>query len=483
MRIPVSAGGWLIVIPEIILIVTAAVVLMLDAFARRTSDKASPWVALIGCLLGLAAVGFMWDRQLSGFGGMLVGDSFSALVKMVVLTAAALGILLSVDYIRREEFHQSEYYTLMLLSSVGMLLLVSSANLIMVFLSLEALSIALYIMTGFATGRQRSQEAGMKYFLLGSFSAAILIYGVAMIYGATGTIDLQAVATAIASPQALGNPILLAGAGLVLSGLAFKVAAVPFQMWTPDVYEGAPSPVTAFMSVATKAAAFAALTRILVFALGDLSGLWIAAVWAIAALTMIVGNVVAIAQDNIKRMLAYSSIAHAGYILVAVASFNQLGIQSIPFYLIAYVFINLGAWAVVISVTRKGEEAVGLTDYTGLFWRNPLLAGAMAVFMFALAGLPPTSGFTAKIFVFMAAVNGNLIGLLIVAVITTIISAYFYLRVTVIMFMQRRDDEPVVAVPFAVAVVIGIAAIATIWLFLFPESAQAFSEAVWRLAL
>lgn len=483
MKIPISAADWAIVLPEIILIVTAAVVLMLDAFVRQVSDKTSPWVALTGCLLGLTAAGFMWDRQLSGFGGMLVIDNFSVLVKMVVLSGAALGILLSVDYARREEFHQGEYYALMLLSSVGMLLLVSSANLIMVFLSLEALSIALYIMTGFATGRKRSQEAGMKYFLLGSFSAAILVYGIAMIYGATGTIDLQAVAVAVGSLQVLGNPILLAGAGLVLVGLAFKVAAVPFQMWTPDVYEGAPSPVTAFMSVATKAAAFAVLTRILVFALGGLSGLWIAAVWTIAALTMVIGNVVAIAQDNIKRILAYSSIAHAGYILVAVASYNQLGIQSIPFYLIAYAFMNLGAWAVVTSVTRKGDEAVGLADYTGLFWRNPLLAGAMAVFMFALAGLPPTSGFTAKLYVFMAAVDANLIGLLIIAVITTIISAYFYLRVTVIMFMQRRDDEPIVAVPFAVTVVIGIAAIATIWLFLFPESTQAFSEAVRRLAL
>lgn len=483
MTIPVSAADWIIIIPEIILVVTAAVVLMLDAFACRVSDKISPWVALTGCLAGLVTVGFMWDRQLSGFGGMLVGDSFSVLIKMVVLSAAALGILLSVNYTRREEFHQGEYYALMLLSSVGMLLLASSANLIMVFLSLEMLSIALYVMTGFATGRQRSQEAGMKYFLLGSFSAAILVYGAALVYAATGTVDLRAVAVALGSPGVIGNPILFAGAGLILVGLAFKVAAVPFQMWTPDVYEGAPLPVTAFMSVATKAAAFAALTRILVFALGDLSGLWAAAVWAIAALTMIAGNVVAIAQDNIKRMLAYSSIAHAGYILVAVASANRLGIQSIPFYLIAYAFMNLGAWAVVTAITRKGEEATGLRDYTGLFWRNPLLAGSMAVFMFALAGLPPTSGFTVKIYVFMAAVNANLIGLLIVAVSTTIISAYFYLRITVIMFMQRYEDEPAVVVPAAVAVVIGIAVFATIWLFLFPNSTQAFTESVWRLTL
>ncbi|MEN6520952.1 MAG: NADH-quinone oxidoreductase subunit N [Armatimonadota bacterium] len=483
MRIPVSAADWLVVIPEIILIVTAAVVLMLDAFTKRTSDKASPWIALIGCFAGLVAVGLMWGRHLSGFGGMVIADNFSELVKMVILTAAALSILLSVDYARREEFQQGEYYSLMLLSTVGMLLLASSANLIMVFLSLEMLSIALYVMTGFAIGRQRSQEAGMKYFLLGSFSAAILIYGVALIYGATGTVDMRAVASAIASRGMAGNPILLAGAGLVLVGLAFKVAAVPFQMWVPDVYEGAPSPVTAYMSVATKAAAFAALTRILVFTFSDLSSIWLAAIWMLAALTMIVGNVVAIAQDNIKRMLAYSSIAHAGYILVAVASANQLGIQSIPFYLSAYAFMNLGAWAVVTVVTKKGEEATGLHDYSGLFWRNPLLASSMAVFLFGLAGLPPTSGFTAKIYIFMAAVNANLIGLLIVAIITTIISVYFYLRITVIMFIERRESEPAVNVPVPVAIVIGIAVIATIWLFLFPNSTQAFTDAVWRLML
>ncbi|MEN6371041.1 MAG: NADH-quinone oxidoreductase subunit N [Armatimonadota bacterium] len=483
MRIPFSAADWVVVIPEIILIVTAAIILMLDAFAKRASDKASPWVALIGCIAGLVAVGFMWGRHLSGFGGMLIADNFSELVKMVILTAAALAILLSVDYARREEFQQGEYYSLMLLSTVGMLFLASSANLIMVFLSLEILSIALYIMAGFATGRQRSQEAGMKYFLLGSFSAAILIYGVALIYGATGTTDMRGVASVLASRGMPGNPILLAGAGLILVGLAFKVAAVPFQMWTPDVYEGAPSPVTAYMSVATKAAAFAALTRILVFTFSDLSGVWLAAIWAVAALTMIIGNVVAIAQDNIKRMLAYSSIAHAGYILVAVASANQFGIQSIPFYLIAYAFMNLGAWAVVTAVTKKGEEATGIHNYSGLFWRNPLLAGSMAVFMFALAGLPPTSGFTAKIYIFMAAVNAKLTGLLIVAIITTIISAYFYLRITVIMFMEKHESEPAVNVPVPVAIVIGIAVIATIWLFLFPNSTQAFTDAVWRLML
>ncbi|HOM70765.1 MAG TPA: NADH-quinone oxidoreductase subunit N [Armatimonadota bacterium] len=483
MTIPVSAADWIVINTELILVGTAMIVLLLDAFNRRISDRISPWITLVGVVGGLVSLGFLWGQEYTGFAGMLVIDSFSVLVKMAILFGTGLAVLLSVDYLRREELAQGEYYGLLLLSTVGMLLLTSSANLIMIFLSLEMLSIALYVLTGYARMRPRSQEAGMKYFLLGSFSAAILVYGVALIYGALGTVDLAGVAEALTAPGILSNPVLLAGAGLVLVGLGFKVAAVPFQMWTPDVYEGAPSPVTAFMSVSTKAAAFAALTRVLVFAFSDLSGVWMAVIWAIVALTMIFGNLVAIAQNNIKRMLAYSSIAHAGYILVAVASANQLGIQSIPFYLIAYTFMNIGAWAVVTVITRKGEEGVGLSDYTGLFWRNPLLAVSMGLFMFSLAGIPPTAGFTAKIYLFMAAVNANLIGLLIVAVVTTIISAYFYLRVTVIMFMHRPSEVSAVHVPIAAYVAIIIAVVATLWLFLFPNSTQAFTEAVWRMGL
>ncbi|MBI2844020.1 MAG: NADH-quinone oxidoreductase subunit N [Armatimonadetes bacterium] len=481
MRIPVDPSDWLILIPEFILLGTAIAILMIDAFAKAASDRSSPWISLAGTAGAIVAAVFLWGNPLSGFGGMIVNDDFGVLVSTAILTGTALAVLISVDYVRREELPAGEYYALILLSTIGMLLMVSSANLIMIFLSLEVLSIALYVLTGFARMRPRSQEAGMKYFLLGSFSAAILVYGVALIYGATGTVDLQSIADELISPGVLGNPVLLAGAGLVLVGLGFKVAAVPFQMWTPDVYEGAPSTVAAFMSIGSKAAAFAALVRVLIFAMGGLRPEWLAAVWVIAALTMTVGNLVAIAQDNIKRMLAYSSIAHAGYILVAVAAANRLGLQSIPFYLIAYAFMNLGAWAVVTAVTRKGEEAVGLSDYSGLFWSHPVLAGSMGLFMFALAGIPPTAGFTAKIYVFMAAVAADMIGLLIIAIVTTIISAYFYLRVTVIMFMERPAEPPVVTVPTPLAVAIAVAAAGTIWLFLFPGVTQSFTDTVARL--
>jgi NADH-quinone oxidoreductase subunit N len=479
----VSPRDWLMLTPEMILFGTAVIVLMLDAFLRKPKYRPTPWIALAGALASLAAAALLWNFHRAGFGGMIVVDNFSVLVKGAVLTGAALAILVSVDYVRREELPEGEYYALLLMSCIGMTLMASSANLIMVFLSLETLSIALYVMTGIARVRPKSQEAGMKYFLLGSFSAAILVYGVALIYGATGTVDLRLIADALAGHGVASNPLLLAGTGLVLVGLAFKVAVVPFQMWTPDVYEGAPSPVTAFMSVATKATAFAVLTRFLVFALHDLRPEWIAAIWVMAALTMVVGNVVAIAQSSIKRMLAYSSIAHAGYILAALAASNKIGTQSVAFYLIAYVFMNIGAWAVVTSVTKKGEGSVELSDYSGLFRSNPWLATAMALFMFSLAGLPPTAGFMAKIYIILAALSAKMIGLVAIIIFTSLISAYYYLRVTVLMFMERPEEPPSVKVPIPTAIAISIAAIATIGLFLFPTSVQAFAETVAKLLL
>ena len=470
-----SARDWLIVIPELILLVTAVAVMFIDAFARNRWGRFMPWKALSGVVLAMIAEGFLWNYRYVGFNGMLVNDNFAVIVNFAVLIGTGLSILMSVDYARREELPQGEYYALMLLSSLGMLLMTASANLIMVFLSLEVLSIALYVLTGIAGARRKSQEAGMKYFLLGSFSSAFFVYGAALIYGAAGTIDLRAIASA---PP---NTLLAAGAALVIVGLGFKVAVVPFQMWTPDVYEGAPSPITAYMSIGSKAAAFAALTRVLTVGFAGIEPVWVAAIWVIAVLTMIVGNVVAISQDSIKRMLAYSSIAHAGYIMVAIAAANDLGRQAIPFYLMTYAFMNLGAWAVVTAVTRKGEEATGLADYSGLFWSHPVLATAMALFMFALAGLPPTAGFTAKIFIFAAAYQAGMIGLVIIAVLTTIVSAYFYLRVTVMMFMHRPKDPPEVRVPVPTTIAIAIAGIATIWLLVFPETSGAFVASVARL--
>ncbi len=483
MRIPLD--NWLILIPELLLLIAAMKVLLIGAFTRGWMRRAIPWGSFAAVALVIVVEVLLWNRPTVAFNGMLVSDNFTILVNIAILIGTALAILLSVDYSRREELPQGEYYGLIMLSTLGMLLMAASSNLIMIFLSLEVLSIALYVLTCIARHRATSQEAGMKYFLLGSFASAFLVYGSALVYGATGSLSLPEIA------QAPANTLLYAGAALIIVGLGFKVAVVPFQMWTPDVYEGAPTSVTAFMSVGTKAAAFAALLRVLLIAFPTIQPVWVDAIWLIAVLTMIVGNVLAITQSSIKRLLAYSSIAHAGYILVAVTAANtlagktganELAIQSIPFYLITYAFMNIGAWAVVTAVTKKGDEATALDDYAGLFWNHPALATAMGLFMFALAGLPPTAGFTAKVFVFVGAYRAGMIGLVIAAVVTSIISAYYYLRVTVMMFMQRPKQSPVVSLTWPTATAIAISAAATIWLLIFPASTRSFDPSVANIA-
>ncbi len=481
MTIDIHASDWFILVPELILLATAMVLLLTDAFARKLSDKTAPWIALIGVLAVLVILGLMYGERRIGFAGMLIIDPFSVPIYYAILIGTSLSILISVYYVQREELPIGEYYALMLLSSIGMLLLVSSTNLIMIFLSLEMLSIALYVLSGIAKDRPRSQEAAMKYFLLGSFSAAILLFGSALIYGVTGTLDLRGIASAIADVGLAGDPLLLSGMGLVVVGLGFKVSVVPFQMWTPDVYEGAPSTVTTFMSIGSKAAAFAAITRVLIGAFSEANPGWSGPIWLVAVLTMIFGNVVALAQDNIKRLLAYSSIAQAGYILIAVHAANKLGVESIAFYLIAYALMNTGAWAVVTALTVRGEKGTELADYSGLFWNNPTLAGAMALFLIALAGLPLTAGFWSKFYVFVAAFQAGSIGLVIIAAITTVVSAYYYLRVTIIMFMERPKQTIELHIPTPLAIAILLAAVGTVWLFLFPETSRAFVDGVSRI--
>ncbi|HEX2922890.1 MAG TPA: NADH-quinone oxidoreductase subunit N, partial [Chloroflexota bacterium] len=404
-----------------------------------------------------------------GFYAMVVNDHFGLLMQGVILIGAILVVLLSMSYVRREELEQGEYYALILLAVVGMMFMAASADLIMIFLTLEVFSIALYILSAFARARPKSEEAGMKYLLLGSFSSAFLVYGIALIYGTTGTTNMLKVAGVLATPVVRGNALLLAGTGLLLIGLGFKVSAVPFQVWTPDVYEGAPISVSAFMSVGTKVAAFAAIVRVFIQMLPSIRVDWLPIVWALSALTMIVGNLIAIAQPGIKRMLAYSSIAHAGYVLVGIAAASRAGVAAVPFYMLAYAFMTLGAWMVVVLVARKGEIGVDLQDYSGLFWRNPGVAVAMGLFMFSLAGIPPTAGFTSKFTVFYAGVEQHLIGLVVIGVVTTLISIYYYLRVTVLMFMNRPEGEvEPIRVPASIVIALVIASLGTLALGVYP---------------
>jgi len=463
------------ILPELIVVFAAIVILLLDAV--RPARSQVPLVALSAAgLLGAAAPLLRaWSVPaadgLNALGGMVAVDRFAVFFRLLILAIALIGLLFSAHYLDRTGERRGEYYSLVLFATSGMMLLSSAADLIMVFLALEVLSLSLYVLTGFSRTRLASQEASLKYFLLGAFSTAFLLYGIAMAYGATGTTSIGGIADAL-SGQTGSLTLALFAAGLLTVGFAFKVAAVPFHMWTPDVYQGAPTPVTAFMAAGTKVAGFAALLRVANVALGPLAWELTLAIALIAVLTMFVGSIVAIAQDNVKRMLAYSSIAHAGFVLVGVAAANHEGITGAMFYLVAYAAMILGAFGVVMLVSRVGEQHTSLSSYRGLGRRSPLLAGLLAVFLLSLAGLPPTAGFLAKVFVFQAAVSAGLEWLVILAVTASVIAAFFYLRVLVLTYMQEpepeeADDRPAAAL--APGLAIGLAAAVTLILGVLPS--------------
>jgi NADH-quinone oxidoreductase subunit N len=375
---------------------------------------------------------------------MVTLDGFAVFVNILVLCSALIGTALAYDYLKRMSLERGEYYILLLFTSLGMMLMALAADLIIVFLALELLSIPLYVLSGFARPRAESEEAALKYFLLGAFSSGFIVYGIALTYGASGTTSLAGVVRAVSETPA-NLAMLLIGAALILVGLGFKVAAVPFHMWTPDVYQGAPSTVVAFMAVGAKLGGFAALMRVFVTAFPALGVHLTPVLWGLAALTMLFGNIVAIAQTNIKRMLAYSSISHAGYILVALVPYwkdgvSTVGVASALFYLLAYAFTNFTAWSVVIVIEKTGGGGLQLNDYAGLGKKYPGLAAAMSIAMFSFAGVPPTLGFIGKFYIFRTAIEGGYVGLALIGVFTSLISAYYYMRLVVIMYM--REGEP-----------------------------------------
>ncbi|MEE8152512.1 MAG: NADH-quinone oxidoreductase subunit N [candidate division NC10 bacterium] len=463
--------------PFLLLTATALGTLLLDLFLSPRHRVRLAYLGLTGLLITMALL-------VHGFGGqervvaeMLIVDDFSRFFHLVFLLIAALTILVSVKSVEQEGTHQGEYYALVLFATLGMMVMASAADLIMVFLGLEALSIPLYILSGFLRGDVRSNESALKYLLLGAFASAFLLYGIAFLYGAVGSTRLKSIAAHLGHGAAWENPLVFLGVGLLLVGLAFKVAAVPFHMWLPDVYEGAPTPVTAFMIAGTKAAAFSALLRVFGTALSPLPPEWIPPLWVVALLTMGVGNIAALTQQSIKRMLAYSSIAHAGYLLVAVVAGTSRGFSSILFYLVVYAFMNLGAFAVIIALARQGEESPTLSSYAGLGFRHPVLAFSMAVFMFSLAGLPPTGGFMGKFYIFSAAVEADYVGLVIIAVVCSLISVFFYLRVVVVMYMEEpREGHSSPVLSPAILVTLFLATAAILQLGLLPAG-------VWDLAV
>jgi NADH-quinone oxidoreductase subunit N len=460
--------------PALAVTLTGCAVMLVDLYSKRFSRKGYlASVSLIGLMLSAVVSILAWGYfNPNAFAGMVAADNFSQFFNLLFVFIAAVTVLLSHEQLEREDFHAGEYYTLLLFSTAGMMLMASATDLVMIFLGLELLSICLYILTGFSRHRPEAEEASMKYLLLGSFATGFLLYGIALVYGATASTNLGCVAQAlgvrtdfataacaalpvapVAAAVGFGAPVmLLAGMALLIVGLGFKAAVAPFHMWTPDVYEGAPTAITAFMSVAAKAAAFAAIVRVFLIAFPNLAADWGLMLGVIAIITMLVGNTVAIYQQNIKRMLAYSSIAHAGYILVAIVAASQLGAQSVLFYTVAYTLMNLGAFAIVILVGKRGEENELLSDYAGLGYRRPVLGALMTLFMLSLAGIPPTVGFVGKFYIFAAALQSGWIWLAIVGVLASVISVYFYLRVVYLMYMVEpaREFGPADRAPWAV---------------------------------
>jgi NADH-quinone oxidoreductase subunit N len=428
----------------VIVILWACVLLLVDLFIPKNRKA---WTAILASVGLLVAMGFSIAQtgvETEAFGGMIMVDGFSQFLTILVLGSGLVAVILAFDYLTRLGIQRGEYYVLLMFSISGIMLMSMAADLIVIFLALELLSIPLYVLAGFASPRSDSEEAAIKYFLLGAFASGFLVYGVAIIFGATGYTGLTDIFQAVQS-GAVDLTLLAVGAALILVGLGFKVAAVPFHMWTPDVYQGAPSSVTAFMAVGAKVGGFAALMRIFVTSFGALAMDFTAVLWGLAALTMILGNVVAIAQKNIKRMLAYSSIAQAGYILMALVPYGQKdvindAIAAALLYLIAYAFMNFAAWAVVITMERAEGKGLELSDYAGMGRKYPALAAIMTVSMLSFTGIPPTLGFIGKFYLFRSIIDGGFVWLAIIGVLTSLVSAYYYLRVVIYMYMQ--DGEP-----------------------------------------
>jgi NADH-quinone oxidoreductase subunit N len=456
-------------LPELALTLFAIVGLLYEAFVRRSEPLVHLAIGLVGIALAAATSLWLWgwDGPATVLAGSIAADRFSVLARLLLIVVAALGLLLGHQYFQRSgDVQRGEFVPLTLFATSGMTLIVAAADLIVVFLALEILSLSLYVLTGL-TGRRAANEASMKYFLLGAFSSAFFLYGVAMAYGATGTTKIGALALGLAGSGA-GQGLALLALALLAVGFAFKTSAAPFHMWTPDVYQGAPTPITAFMSAATKIAAFTALIRVLDVAFQALAWDWAPVVWALAAVSVVLGSVVAIAQTNVKRMLAYSSIAHAGFILTGLTAPGAEGIRAALFYLVAYAAMTVGAFGSVMLVSGRGEERTRLGDYRGLARTNPGAAALMTLFLLSLAGIPPAAGFIAKVGVFSAAIDAGYWVLALIGVLTSVAAAFFYLRVIVLMYMQEPEDQPAAASSGPIGAVLAIPAAATLVLGIFP---------------
>ena len=486
-----------LILPELIISVAAVIVMLVDAFAKPTQRWITGGLSLVGLVAaGISSI-WLWNNWPDGvdaFNGMIVLDGMRLGFTLVFLLVSALTILVSMVWVESERLAAGEFHSLLLFATAGMMLMASGGDLVIIFLGLEILSIATYVMAGFRRTDFRSNESSMKYFILGSFSSAFLLYGIALIYGATstaaglpGTTNIAQIGARLADAQY--PALVLAGAAMMLVGLGFKIATAPFHVWTPDVYEGAPTAVTSFMAAGPKAAGFAAFMRVFLFAFPIVAATsgssvgkqvhtaWLGALVVLAVITMTVGNVVAIAQNNVKRMLAYSSIAHAGYALVGFIAAGaatdpvkrSAAITAVIFYLLTYAVMNMGAFAVVQLIARTGDRRTEVEDYNGIGFQSPVLAFALAIFLLSLLGMPLTAGFIGKIMVFRAAVDEGFYVLVVIGVLNTAISAYYYLRLIIVMFFRERTTSWIAPpIPASIGLALALTVLGVLYLGLFP---------------
>ena len=461
--------------PVLVLSVFAMGVLVLDLWAGKNKTLVM-FVSLIGLLMTAISAFAKNPIPAFAFTDSYIVDHLSLFFTCIFTLSSGMAILLSEDYNEREGIKVGEYYALILLCTVGMIVLASSTDMIMIFLGIEIVSICLYVLAGFKRDDPVSNEAALKYFLLGAFATGFLLYGMTLVYGSTGSTNLFKISDYVKTEGAQSNPLLLMGIVLLVIGLGFKVAAVPFHMWAPDVYQGSPTPVTAFMSVGPKAAAFAAFFRVFTEAIPEMAPSWEILLCVIAVLSMFVGNLGAIMQTNIKRMLAFSSISHAGYLLIAVIAKSSLAGSALLFYLLAYSFTTFGAFGIVILLGRKGQENLEIENYSGLAYKHPILALSMTVFLLSLGGLPPFAGFVAKFYIFSAAMEEGFVTLVIIAVLNSAISFYYYLKVVVFMYMKEPTGEFQISLTPMTLFVVIIGIIGTIELGIFPDSIIALTS-------